>query len=263
MKLILICSCLAGIVTLASASGEGIRRIGLDGKEGIPSPAAMPGKDGIDRIHKVETSAIEVFPAPAQPSRGTVLLCPGGGYGILAINHEGYDVAKLLNGSGYDVAILLYQVARSNETRALALADAKAALALVRARGGEFGLSARKVGAMGFSAGGHLAARLAHETAAGSPPDFLILMYPAYLETGGRILDEVAPAAIPSFVYVAGDDKYAPSSAAFAAACQAKGVPCEFHKKERGGHGFGLKQPLPEGVRDWPEALKAWLGQLK
>ena len=94
------------------------------------------------------------------------MVCPGGGYGILAINHEGYFVAKKLNEFGYDVAILLYHVSAGKETRELAIADAKAALALLQKRGGEFGLSTRKIGVMGFSAGGHLAARLTHATAA-------------------------------------------------------------------------------------------------
>ena len=263
MKMLLLCGCILGVLNLAAAYGEGIRRIGLDGKEGVAAPAAEAGKDGIDRIHKVDTSAIEVFPSAQQPSRGTVLLNPGGGYAILAINHEGYYVAKMLNAAGWDVAILLYQVSRGNETRALALADAKAALALIRARGAEFGLSTKKVGAMGFSAGGHLTARLAHEAAGPGGLDFQVLMYPAYLEKDGQVLDEVAPPQIPAFVYVAGDDKYAPSSVAFAAACQAKGVPCAFSKKEKGGHGFGLKQPLPPAVSDWPDALTAWLNGLK
>ena len=134
--------------------------------------------------------------------------------------HEGYFVAKKLNEFGYDVAILLYHVSAGKQTRELAIADAKAALALLQRRGGEFGLSTRKIGVMGFSAGGHLAARLTHATAAGTPPDFVVLMYPAYLEQGGKVLDDVAPVKTPAFVYVAGDDKLAPSAIAYARACR-------------------------------------------
>ena len=242
---------------------DDIRRIALDGKAGVPAPVAEPGKDGIDRIHNVPTPALELFPTAKKSSRGTIMVCPGGGYSILAINHEGYYVAKKLNEFGYDVAILLYHVNAGKETRELSIADAQTALALLQKRGGEFGLSTKKIGVMGFSAGGHLVARLTHATAGGAPPDFLVLMYPAYLEKAGQILEEVAPVKTPAFVYVAGDDKYAPSSIAYAEACKAKQVSCDFYKKERGGHGFGLKPSLPADVADWPDKLKAFLDRQK
>ena len=254
---------LLAVFGLSVARGADIRRISLDGKDGVPAPVAESGKDGIDRIHHVETPALELFPTTQKPSRGTVMVCPGGGYHILAINHEGYFVANKLNEFGYDVAILLYHVSAGKETRELAIADAKAALTLLQKRGGEFGLSTKKIGVMGFSAGGHLAARLTHETAKSAPPDFAILMYPAYLEKDGQVLDEVAPVKTPAFVFVAGDDKYAPSSVAYAAACQAAKVPCDFTKTEHGGHGFGLKPVLPPDVKDWPEKLHAFLDGLK
>lgn len=248
---------------LCVARAADIRRISLEGKEGAPAPAAEPGKDGIDRIQKVETPALELFPTARKPARGAILVCPGGGYHILAINHEGYFVAKKLNEFGYDVAILLYRVSAGDQTRELAIADAKAALALLQKRGGEFGLDTKKIGVMGFSAGGHLAARLTHETAEGAPPDFAILMYPAYLERDGKVLDEVAPVKTPAFVYVAGDDPYAPSAVAYAEACQAAKVPCDFTKTQRGGHGFGLKPVLPPDVKDWPDKLRGFLDAMK
>jgi acetyl esterase/lipase len=161
------------------------------------------------------------------------------------------------------VAILLYHVSAGKETRELALADAKAGLVLLQKRGGEFGLSTRQIGVMGFSAGGHLAARLTHATAADAPPDFAVLMYPAYLEKDGKVLDEVAPVKTPAFVYVAGDDKYAPSSIAYAEACKEAKVSCDFTKTEHGGHGFGLKPVLPPDVKDWPDKLHAFLDGLK
>src|SRR5580658_7599458 len=90
------------MLDLCVAQAADIRRISLDGKEGVPAPVTEPGKDGIDRIHKVETPALELFPTAQKPARGTIMVCPGGGYGILAINHEGYYVAKKLNEFGYD-----------------------------------------------------------------------------------------------------------------------------------------------------------------
>ena len=171
--------------------------------------------------------------------------------------------AKKLNEFGYDVAILLYHVSAGPETRELAIADAKAGLALLQQRGGEFGLSTKKIGVMGFSAGGHLAARLTHATAAGTPPDFVVLMYPAYLEKGGKVLDEVAPVKTPAFVYVGGDDKLAPSSSVYAAACKEAKIPCDFTKTKHGGHGFGLKSQLPPDVKNWPDKLHVFLDGLK
>ncbi len=249
---------------LCAAQAGDIRRISLEGKDGVPPPPTLAGKDGIDRVQKVPTPALELFPATTKAgSRGTILLCPGGGYGILAINHEGYYVAKDLNAVGYDVAILLYRVSAGKETRELALGDAKQALALLQKRGGEFGLSTKKIGVMGFSAGGHLAARLTHETAGGTPPDFAVLMYPAYLDKDGKVLEEVAPVKTPAFLYVAADDKFSTGSIAYAAACEEKKIPHTFIKPEHGGHGFGLKATLPEGVKDWPDKLHAFLDGLK
>ncbi len=251
------------VLGLSIAQAADIRRITLEGKEGAPSPAVEPGKDGIDRIHKVDVPALELFPAKQRPALGTVLICPGGGYSILAINHEGYFVAKRLNEFGYDAAILLYRVSAGPQTRELAFADARAALALLQKRGGEFGLSTRKIGVMGFSAGGHLAARLTHTAAADTPLDFAVLMYPAYLEKDGKVLDDVAPVKTPAFLYVAGDDKLAPSCIVYAAACKKAEIPCEFIMPPHGGHGFGLLPSLPPDVKNWPERLHAFLDGLK
>ena len=250
-------------VHFSTAQADEIRRIGLNGAAGVAAPVAEKGKDGIDRIHKVPTPALELFPTVQKPARGTIMVCPGGGYKILAINHEGYYVAKKLNEFGFDVAILLYRVNAGEETRELAIADAQAALALLQKRGAEFGLSTKKIGVMGFSAGGHLAARVTHATAASTPPDFAVLMYPAYLEKGGTVLDDVAPVKTPVFIYVAGDDKLSTNSVVYAAACKAKNIPCDFHKPEHGGHGFGLKPNLPPDVKDWPDKLHVFLDGLK
>ncbi len=263
MKRIIAVSVLPVVFGMCVAQAADIRRISLEGKEGVPAPAAEAGADGIDRIHQVETPALELFPTTQKLSRGTVMVCPGGGYHILAINHEGYFVANKLNEFGYDVAILLYHVNAGKETRELAIADAKAALALLQKHGDQWGLSTKKIGVMGFSAGGHLAARLTHATAGDTPPDFALLIYPAYLEKDGKVLDEVAPVKTPAFVYVAGDDKWAPSSVAYAEACQQANVPCDFTKTEHGGHGFGLKPVLPPDVKNWPDKLHAFLDGLE
>ncbi|MBN1909732.1 MAG: alpha/beta hydrolase [Pirellulales bacterium] len=251
------------VLGLGIAQADDIRRIPLDGKEIAPTPVIIPGKDGIGRIQKVDTPALELFPTEKKPSRGTVLVCPGGGYRILAIEHEGRAVARKLNELGYDAAVLLYHVSAGKKTRELAFGDANAALTLLQKRGGELGLGTKRIGVMGFSAGGHLVARLTHATAEGTPPDFLVLMYPAYLEKGGKVLGEVAPVKTPAFVYVAVDDKYAPSAVAYAQLCREAKTPCDFTKAKRGGHGFGLKPVLPPEVKNWPEKLRAFLEGLE
>lgn len=242
-------------------TGE-VRRITLDGKDGAIAPEAEPGKDKIDRIHKVETPQLMLYPSTNKPSRGTVMVSPGGGYKILAVEHEGTNIAKMLNDFGWDVAVLLYHVNEGSKTRDLATADAEKALALIQARGTEFGLETKNIGAMGFSAGGHLSARLAHETASTKPPDFLLLIYPAYLEKDGTLLEEVVPPKIPVFVYVAANDTFKTGAIALDAYNREHGLKCEYHLAPSGGHGFGIKDTLPEGVKDWPDKLRAFLDRV-
>lgn len=262
MKLSLL---LAGVLALFTtlSRADDIVRIDLDGKPGVAAPVQEDGKDGIARIKDVGTAQLELFPTAAKESKGTIMISPGGGYGILAVTHEGRNVAKMLNEDGWDAAVLLYHVSAGPTTRDLAIADAKKGLELLQKRGAEFKLSTKKIGILGFSAGGHLTARLAHESEKTNPPQFVVLMYPAYLEKEGKVLPDVAPIKAPAFIYVAGNDKLAPSSVAYDAACQELGVQHELHKPGLGGHGFGLKEGMPESVKDWPAKLKAFLATLK
>ena len=256
-----LCGCVFSVHYAYTAD---IPRIDLDGNEGVVAPAAAIDQYGMERVGKIDRACLELFPCQDKPSRGTVIVCPGGAYRFLAVRHEGRAVAKRLNACGYDAAVLLYHVNEGETTRAMALDEARKALTLVRSRGKEFGLNPKRVGLMGFSAGGHLAARLAHETADAAPPDFLVLIYPAYLEKGGRLLDEVVPPKVPIFLYVAADDRrWVPSSRALAAYCREHELPCTFTEAPAGGHGFGLKDPLPEPIRDWPKRLETFLDALR
>lgn len=251
------------LLATAASAQESIRRINLDGQDGVPAPAEEALAFGIRRIHQVPTPALEIFPSGAKPSHGTIMISPGGGYNILAIGKEGRDVAKMLNTAGWDAAVLLYPVAAGPDTRTLALDAAGKAFALLQKRGGEFGLSTAHVGAMGFSAGGHLMVRLAHETPAARAPAFLVLMYPAYLEKDGKLLDEATPTPAPTFLCVGDKDQlYYPSSEAYAAACKEKGFRCDYMVAHDVGHGFGFTAQLPAGARDWPDKLKVFLAAL-
>ena len=161
--------------------------------------------------------------------------------------------------------MLIYTVGKKEDRKqveAQALDEAERALALVRKRGGEFGLSSAQVGMMGFSAGGHLALRLAHETARSAPPDFLVLLYPAYLDGNGKLLPNVEPPKLPIFLYVGDKDHFMPGSVALDKYCQEQDIRCDYGVAPGVGHGFGLTKNLPEGAKDWPTKLGAFLASL-
>src|SRR5262249_42150453 len=135
------------------------------------------------------------------------------------------------------------------------LADATEALKLVRKRAGEWGIDSAKVGFMGFSAGGNLAALAGTRLAKEARPTFLALMYPGIPENFGEIPEDLAP----TFVLAANDDKMgSESSLRFAQWARAKKLPVELHLFAKGGHGFGMgKKELP--VSGWPMLFTAWL----
>ena len=133
-------------------------------------------------IHRVESPVLHLLPTAEPSPKGTVLLFPGGGYSILAVGHEGTATASLLNAQGFDVAILEYTIAAGPATRDRALDNALTAWRLIKAKAATLGLHGGRFGVMGYSAGGHLAARLTSYLAASEQPDDVMLIYPAYLE---------------------------------------------------------------------------------
>jgi dienelactone hydrolase len=219
----------------------------------------VQGADGVLRITTNTVASLELFPATNATPKGTFLVFPGGGYRILSINYEGRLVARLLNEYGYDAAVLRYRINLGEKvTRPAALQDAQEALALVRQKGTSLKLSTRRVGVLGFSAGGHLAARLMHEPGAVPPPDIMALIYPAYLDQKGQLLDEVKPSATaPVFIVTTADDSVSATGTRLYAA--AAGSLCDLHMPEAGRHGWGLKPERPQDVRDWPLWLSAFL----
>ncbi len=149
--------------------------------DGAPRAAGNPvGADG--RIREFKAPVLRLMRTRAKAPRGTVLVFPGGGYGILAVEKEGVQTGAFLNAQGFDAAILEYPVAAGGPAavRLRALADARAAWELLRRDAGNLGLHGGRLGVMGFSAGGHLAARLAQSLPAAAQPDDLVLIYPAY-----------------------------------------------------------------------------------
>jgi acetyl esterase/lipase len=265
--------CIALACPLSAAAEPQVIDVWPDGPPGGQPVASEPETfvdkdppDGIVRLTNVTRPTITVF-RPEHPIGTAVLVCPGGGYKILAYEHEGTTVCEFLRARGVTAVLLKYRVPAE---RRLPLEDARRALAILRARAGEWGLTADRIGILGFSAGGHLALSVAlagqeHGAAAAPPqPDFAIAIYPAYLTppgTDGPLLPEfaVTAAAPPLCLVHATDD---PLSAAGSALVyleykRAK-RPCELHIFAKGGHGFGMKRTgLP--AQHWPERVVEWM----
>lgn len=224
------------------------------------------------RIAKVTDPGLIVYEANPEVRNGAaVIICPGGGYYILAIDKEGYEVAEWLSGLGYTAFVLQYRVP-DNETGALQ--DAQRAVRYVRGNAEQWGVERQRIGVLGFSAGGSLGARVATRynedtyppvdklDRLSSRPDFAVLVYPAYLDRGPEHtltpelkVDAKTP---PMFFYVAGDDEHANSSLVMGTALSASGVPFELHVVSEGGHGFGLR-PGNYAAETWPGLCAEWM----
>lgn len=226
--------------------------------------------DEIDRITDVSRPTLSFYPASGKGPRPAVLICPGGGYGILAWNHEGTDIAAWLNANGISAFLLKY---RCPDRRAAAKSDAVRAMRIIRSRTGDFNLLADKIGILGFSAGAHLASRVCNlgaesvyepvDPADGSDarPDFSLLIYPAYIFRDGfntdpeLVISEKTP---PVFLVQAEDDgHHVDSSLAYFNALRKAKVPAELHLFSRGGHGYGMfRRGNPTDV--WPSLAIRW-----
>lgn len=218
-------------------------------------------------------------PDPAKDTGATVLVCPGGGYYVLAIDLEGREVCAWLNSIGVNAALLEYRVPRRTGLlpHAAPLQDAQRAMSLLRRQAVELGLDPNRIGAIGFSAGAHLVAVLGnqHESRTYAPvddadavscrPDFSILIYPAYLtgpERGTMLAPELPVAAgrtPPTFIAMTQDDDVGVEGALlyYRALYEVK-VPAEMHLYPRGGHGYGLRQSQ-DAVTNWTVLAADWL----
>lgn len=216
-------------------------------------------------------------PPPDRDTGATVLVSPGGGYHILALDLEGTEVCAWLNQLGVTGALLKYRVpARPDRARhAAPLEDAQRAMALLRHHGPDWGLDPKRIGALGFSAGGHLTAALAQapqRTYArideaddqSLRPDFAVIVYPGYLslkDEQNRIPAEVAPSAQtpPTFLVMAQDDPVGVGNVLhYALALQAQKAPFELHVYPQGGHGYGLRR-TDNPVTTWPDRVADWM----
>jgi acetyl esterase/lipase len=236
-------------------------------------------------ISNVEVPTLTVvLPAAGLATGAGVLICPGGGYASLAFDKEGLDVARWLAEHGIAGLALKYRLPRGapGEGEPVPLQDVRRAMVLARERAGGWGIDPRRIGVMGFSAGGHLASTLITHATPQDRPDFAVLVYPVVTFLGpaahggsrDRLLGKGADQAAlerysnerqvsertpPTFLVHAADDGVAiANSELFAAALQRAGVAHELVRLSSGGHGFGL------GIRGgepatWPGRLLAWM----
>jgi acetyl esterase/lipase len=252
---------------------------GEDGKIGPEKFQEQKPGDTIKRLTNVSVPTLTVYrPAKEKDTGAAVLICPGGGYHILAWNLEGEEVAAWLNSIGVTGILLKYRVPRrpgqpTNLPPIGPLQDAQRSLSLIRSKAGELGIDPKRLGILGFSAGGHLAASAATNFDKRSyeavdavdemscRPDFAVLIYPAYLLKGkdGLAPDiRVRKECPPVFFAHAGDDPIpADNSIRMYLALKQAGVRAELHVYASGGHGFGLRPGRP--CTTWPQRCAEWM----
>jgi len=222
------------------------------------------GAGDFERVTNIHDPTLTVY-LPVKASGTGIVVCPGGGHRHLAVEHEGKNVARLLNPLGVAIFVLKYRLAKAERSTYTvdrdALADVKQAMRVVREHARPWGLVEGKLGLMGFSAGGEVVAlgssRFDVERGVSSRPDFQVLLYP-----GGNLNAIVyGKDAPPAFLLVADDDKTpAVAETGLYQSLKQAGVSAEVHIFESGGHGFGIKPATKSLVgRTWVDRLTDWM----
>jgi len=264
--------------------------------DGVPGARPDGGVERIEdgRVYNVQIPTLTAFPAPTETAVGTaVIICPGGSYGRLAVSKEGSELVKRLNALGVSAFILKYRLVEYGHPAPLR--DVLRAVRIVRSRANELGVRPDRIGVLGSSAGGHLAACAgtlfdtpegrtgAELDAISARPDFLALLYPVITMTAPfthalsrkNLIGEAPSSALverlsvenrvsrdtpPTFLVHTGEDTSVPleNSLLFFQALRRAGVPAEMHLYEKGPHGFGTKPGLGP-TSEWPKRLEEWM----
>ena len=229
-----------------------------------------------------DTAFVKVFLAPTEKATGrAVVICPGGGYTHLAMDHEGYDWAPVLNHWGISVVVLKYRMPHG--VKEIPLEDAEEAVRLVRRHAQEWNIDPQQVGIMGSSAGGHLASTTATHATGDAKPDFQILFYPVitmdrsftHMGSHNALLGADASADMelkysnekqvtaqtpPAFIVLSNDDHVVPplNGVSYYLACHSNKVPAVLHVYPTGDHGWGLRTSFAHHTEMLME-LKSWL----
>ena len=246
-----------------------------------PTDGLIAGKRVV-RLGNVTKPSISLYrPAAALDTGTAVVVMPGGGYHILAMDLEGTEVCEWLNSIGVTAVLLKYRVPKREglEKHTAPLQDAQRAMGLVRSHAREWGFATNRIGAIGFSAGGHLVAALCSSVAQRTyptvdgldslscRPDFSIIIHPGYLvlkEQGDKInLDvQVTTNHPPTFLAMTQDDPVRVENAVlYYLALKQAGVPSELHAYPTGGHGYGLRR-TEHYVTTWPDRAADWMRSL-
>ncbi|HYW80816.1 MAG TPA: alpha/beta hydrolase [Thermoguttaceae bacterium] len=252
----------------------------------VPGETAEPGEttvkqgdDGILRVTYVGSPTITVYPAPKETANGcAVVVCPGGGYNILAWDLEGTEIAKWLNSIGVTGIVLKYRVPRRDKEQPhkAPLQDAQRAIRLARNNADAWAIDPQRIGILGFSAGGNLTVmagthwdettyeKIDAADELSCRPDFMVPIYCAYLGAKDNpwalnSLVRVTEKTPPTFMAVTLDDSYRGAQAALLLVELKKaGVPAELHVYTKGGHGYGLR-PSDNPVCTWPARCEQWM----
>jgi len=254
-----------------------VREIGEERDTSGPDGGKVAGRSVI-RLGDVSTPEAHVYlPAADRRSGSAVVVCPGGGFHILAWDLEGTEVATWLNSIGVTAIVLKYRVpTNSVDPKWLQpVQDAQRTISLVRTRAADWGLKSNQIGVLGFSAGGHTAGRAALTTerlyeAVDSAdeesflPNSAMLIYPAYFanEEQTALAEDVVVTkdSPPMFLVHAFDDPVTVNSSLFLTmALKKANVPSELHVYDTGGHGYGLRPVDSKPVTMWSERCEVWL----
>lgn len=280
------------VVTVLASMVYASGGFALESKVVLLWPQGAPGAKGTEAADQPRLTIM--LPEPSKRKGTAVVICPGGGYGHLAVDHEGKQIADWLVARGISAFMLEYRIAPKYQHPA-PLTDAQRALRWVRAHAKEYGVDPKRVGIWGFSAGGHLASTAATHFDGGDSqsedpvdrescrPDFAILCYPvitlkppfAHMGSRKNLLGDSPSAELleslcnetqvtsetpPTFLMHTTEDKAVPpeNSILFYSALRKAGVPAELHLYEKGPHGVGLA-PNDPILSSWPDRLADWL----
>ncbi|MGC3989065.1 MAG: alpha/beta hydrolase [Chthoniobacteraceae bacterium] len=234
----------------------------------------LPSRAGFSRLTNVSRPDLKLFLVSKNRAVSpAVIVCPGGGYQHVVLDKEGTEIASWLNSLGISGLVLKYRVPSNREG---ALQDLQRSLRLTRAHAAEWGINPKRVGVIGFSAGGSLAARASTSFGARTypkidpidrlscRPDFVLLVYPAYLNgKNGQVSPELnLKAKIPPTLIIHSEDdkKYVSGSKTYATALDQTKTPHRLVLYKTGGHGYGLH--CTKAAAAWPKAAASWLGGL-
>ena len=252
------------------------------GREYVSTPTNLVAGKTVDIVYNVSVPTMTVYSPKGDKNTGAaVIVFPGGGYQILAIDLEGTEICDWLNSKGITAVLLKYRVPNHKEEpygeAPLALEDAQRAISLVRSQAANWRIARDKIGVIGFSAGGHLvtATSTRFDKRSYTPvdvadkqscrPDFAIALYPGHMWDEDKPLQlnphvTVTTNTPPTFIVQAEDDPVdnVHNSLIYFDALKKANVPAEMHLFAHGGHGFGLR-PTKNPITHWPDLAETWL----